>query len=180
MTASSHRALLGWRPLLLAVVGATAFALAAQLRVPMHPVPMTLQTAAICAFALLVRWPAALLATVGYLLAAWAGLPVLSGGASFAATGLFDAKTAGYVIGFVPAALLLAVAAPRSVTGAFAGAMLAHAVVLLVGWAWLAGQAGVAAAWQHGVEPFLVAAVAKSALAAPVVLLRRDAGARPR
>jgi biotin transport system substrate-specific component len=159
---------------------ACGFAVAAQLRVPMHPVPMTLQTAAVFAAALLLGWRLAAGAVAVYLIAAIAGLPVLSGGGSFAEQGLFGSKTAGYVLGFAPAVWCFERLRPVTWGRAFVAASLAHGVVLALGWSWLATHIGALPAWWHGVVPFALGALAKSALVASLVRLRRaDRAAQP-
>lgn len=161
-----------------ALVGVALVAVAAQISVPMQPVPMTLQTFAMFAVAMLGGARLGLLVALGYFVAAWLGAPVLSGGASFAADGLLDSKTAGYVVAFVPACWLLGGLVdllPRSTFALqFGAALLAHALVLLLGAAWLAGHVGVARAFDSGVLPFLLGALAKSfAVALLVAAVRR-------
>ena len=43
--------------------------------------------------------------------------------------------------------------------------ILAHAVILLMGWAWLAISIGPGPAWVNGVAPFVLGALGKSGLA---------------
>ncbi|MFK7738718.1 MAG: biotin transporter BioY [Planctomycetota bacterium] len=167
-----------------AVVGAVTIAFAAQVALPIGAVPITLQTLALFVVAMLGGARIGLLAALLYLLAAWLGVPVLSGWRSLQPDGILGAKTAGFVVGFVPAAWWLArVAGPalrrptllHTLLHRTLMALAAHAVVLAVGGAWLAFYIGVGAAWQHGVQPFLLPAVAKSALAALFVSLARGA-----
>ena len=54
---------------------------------------------------------------------------------------------------------------------AFAAMMIGHAICLGVGAAWLATQIGFSAALIHGVAPFLVGSVLKSALGAAALKL---------
>ena len=155
----------------LAVVG---FALSAQVDLPMRPVPFTMQTAVVFSFAMAVRPRLAVCATAAYFLAAVVGLPVLSGWSSFAESGLLEAKTAGYVLAFVPAAYGLACAARspgvyRFVPATFA-AIVAHSGVLAVGAAWLSVHIGVGPAWTYGVRPFLVAGFLKSLMVGAFVV----------
>ena len=173
------RAVVRVRAFGVAVLAACLFALAAQVRVPMHPVPMTLQTAAVFSVALLTSPRCSWIATLLYLAGAWLGLPILSGGSSFAETGLLDAKTAGYVVGFVPAAVGISWLRPRGLLAAAAAALGGHMIVLAIGGAWLAAHIGIESAWTHGVAPFAWGALAKSLAVAPLVLLRSPAPRTP-
>lgn len=82
----------------LLVLSAFAFLLLFQAKVPLHPVPITLQTLGLSLMAL--WWPRreALYATLSYLAAASVGLPVLSGWESNALW-LLTPK-AGFLLGF--------------------------------------------------------------------------------
>ncbi|MBL9076000.1 MAG: biotin transporter BioY [Planctomycetes bacterium] len=168
---------------LLALGTAAAIAAVAQVAIPTTPVPTTLQTAVLFFAAAALGPTVGGLAAACYLLAAALGLPVLADGAHFAATGLWQAKTAGYVLAFVPAAILLGRCTQRRphLGGAplFAAVLVAHVAVLVVGWAWLGRQIGWAAAWQHGVTPFWLGAAAKSALVAGLLAGLRRLRHRP-
>jgi biotin transport system substrate-specific component len=117
------------------------------------------------------------------------GVPVFADGAG--GPGHLFGPTLGYLAGFVVGAALMGwwVRRPsagegwrRVVLTAFAGAVLAHGVVLLLGWLRLGALVGPAEAFAGGVRPFLVGAVAKSAAAAliwPVIRSRTEPVARP-
>src|SRR5690606_20157810 len=81
--------------------------------------------------------------------------------------------TGGYLIGFVAMAAIVGWAADRGWSRkpfAMFGAMLtAEAVMLAMGFAWLAVVIGGGAAWQLGVVPFLVPDLIKVALAAALI-----------
>lgn len=168
----------------LAVVGSLVVAAAAQITVPMWPVPMTLQTLAVLAVggAYGARLGAATLGL--YALEGAVGLPFFAG----AKSGLFDAKldyllpasSMGYVLGFIMAAYLVG----KLVESGWANtllksvvATLAGAVVLYVpGLIWLAiwasttgvvpeGQTAVQAALAWGLLPFLLGDTVKAIIA---------------
>jgi biotin transport system substrate-specific component len=187
------------RNLVLAVVGSLVVAAAAQITVPMWPVPMTLQTLAVLAIggAYGARLGAATLGL--YALEGAVGLPFFAG----AKSGLFDAKldyylpagSMGYVVGFILAAYLVG----KLVESGWANSLfksvlatLAGAVVLYVpGLIWLAiwasttgvvpgGQSAVQAAVAWGLTPFIFgdaikAIIAGLAVPAAGLLFRRKA-----
>jgi len=154
----------------LALGGALLIALAAQVSVPMFPVPMTLQTLAVLLVGLTLgaRLGAATVAT--YLGYGAMGLPVFSGGMSAAA---LMGPTAGFLFGFVAMAWLAGLAAERGIARGFAGtlmaALLVSAALYLPGLAWLATFTGMEKAVALGALPFLVGDVVKAAIAALVV-----------
>ena len=163
-----------WR-LAWALVGALAIALGAQISVPMVPVPTTLQTLALVVCALLGGPRVGGGAALVYLALAVAGLPVLADGASHAGLGFLEVKSAGYVVGFVPAAIVagrLAQARGGFRSWLVAG-LAAHGVVFLIGVPVLASWVGWAVALEHGLVPFLPGALAKSALGACAWYWRR-------
>jgi biotin transport system substrate-specific component len=151
---------------------AAAIAVGAQITVPMTPVPMTMQTFAVLLAGAAFGPARATAATLLYLAAAAAGLPLLSDGAS----GLtpFAGPTAGYLLAFPLAAALVGLSARRGgldrpVT-AFSILLGAHVLILSLGAGWLAFRIGPEAALRAGFVPFLIGAAVKSAL---VLLARR-------
>lgn len=157
----------------LMVLGGSAFiAIAAQVTVPMLPVPMTLQTLAILMVGLSfgARMGAATL--IAYLAQGAAGLPVFAAG-GFGPASLVG-PTAGFLFGFVAMAYLAGLVADRGVRGPVqvAAAMLAISALLYVpGLAWPALTMGVPAdALVSGwMAPFLVGDAIKAVLAALIV-----------
>lgn len=146
------------------VGGAAAMALGAQISVPMVPVPTTLQTLALFTVAQAAGpWRAAGAALL-YLLLVLLDLPVLADAQRHGGWAFFELRTAGYVLGFVPAAALGALGRGRFLTGALA-ALAGHLLVLALGAAVLAWHIGLEPALTHGVAPFWLAALVKSALA---------------
>ncbi len=160
-----------------ATVGAALIGGAAQvaLPVPLSPVPVTLQSLAVLlvGVALGARWGAA--SVVLYLAAGAAGLPLFAEGGAGSAH--LAGKTAGYLWAFVPAAALSGRVRTRAggVLAAFAWMLVAHALILALGFGWLATSIGAGPAWTHGVEPFLVGAVVKSAAGAALWIAGRRA-----
>lgn len=161
----SRRQTLATLGLTLAFAG--LMALSSRLDIPMHPVPMTMQSwAVLLAGAVLgARWGVA--AVLVYLAAAAAiGLPVLSDGAGGLSP--FVGPTAGYLVAFPIAAGLTGAAASRGLLdrpiAGLAVLFVAHLVLLGLGAAWLARSMGPEAALAVGFTPFLIGAGVKSAL----------------
>lgn len=167
----------------LMVAGGSLFvALAAQVQVPMFPVPMTLQTLAILIVGLTYGARLGALTLVAYLAEGAMGLPVFAGGGNGAA---FAGPTAGFLVGFVGMAWLAGLAADRGVRGLVPTALVAMAVSAALyvpgaAWAMLAdtllgfdatkwGADGLGMIWQYYMAPFLLGDMVKSVIAALVV-----------
>jgi biotin transport system substrate-specific component len=169
------------RPLL-AVAFAALMALGAQVDVPMHPVPMTMQSFAVLLAGALLGPGWGVAAVLIYLAAAAIGLPVLSEGAS--GTGPFTGVTAGYIFAFPVVAGLAGLAARRGLLDGWSigTAVLIglHGLLLALGGAWLATMIGPAGAWTNGVQPFLIGAVVKSVLVLAALKAWRRLTPQPR
>ncbi|MEM7479674.1 MAG: biotin transporter BioY [Acidobacteriota bacterium] len=157
------------RRLLFLVLGVVLIALAAQVTVPMVPVPMTLQTWAVLVVGAVGGWRMALAVLAMYCLVAALGAPVLADGAS--GVDRLVGPTAGYIVGFFLAGAGVGLARVRRWAGRRLGrwtlaAAGGHLLILATGFAWLGGKIGWMPALEDGVEPFLLGAVAKSLLAA--------------
>ncbi len=168
----------------LAIAGSLLVAAAAQISVPMWPVPMTLQTLAVLGLgaAYGARLGAASLAL--YALEGLIGLPFFAGGKS----GIFDdkldyllpASSMGYVVGFILAAWLVGRLVESGWANSFVKAVLATvagAIVLYVpGLIWLAiwasktmgldASTAISSALAWGLFPFLVGDAIKAVIAA--------------
>lgn len=170
----------------LALLGAALIAAGAQVRwtpalalLGRAPAPFTLQTLAVLGMAG-VYGRSAVAAAVLYLLAVLCGLPLLAGGVAAPGGAFLALRSAGYVIGFVPAALLVAQGLGGRAVG-FAQALgwqaLGHLVVLLCGVGWLWHQGAPAALAAQGA--LLPGALLKSLLGAGLCwAARRSALAR--
>lgn len=164
---------------ILAFVGLIALGARVDVAVPGSPVPQSLQTLAVLAAGLALgpRW--GLAAGLIYLAAGAAGVPVFAGGAS--GVSVLTGPTAGYLVGFPLAALLVGAgsqARPRSPVGrpmvvALSLGLAGHLLILTLGWAGLSLRMGAADALSAGVTPFLWGMAVKSvalALIAPLLL----------
>lgn len=167
----------------LMVVGGSLFiAIAAQISVPMLPVPMTLQTLAILLVGLTFGARMGVLTLLAYLGEGAMGLPVFANGGNGAA---FFGPTAGFLVGFVMMAAIVGYAADQGVkglVGTAAVALLASALLYIPGVAWamaLAEVAGIDTAkwgadsigmiWQYYMAPFLIGDTVKAVIAALIV-----------
>ena len=155
------------------VVGGTLLtALLAQVVVPVpgSPVPITGQTLAVVVVAASLG-PRRALASMGlYLLLGLVGLPFYSEGGH--GLTVVAGATGGYLIGFLPAAWLVGLAARRGADRRWWSAvplfLAGQAVVFAVGVPWLAAATGMdaPAALAAGLYPFLLGGAVKAVLAA--------------
>jgi biotin transport system substrate-specific component len=112
-----------------------------------------------------------------YLIEGAAGLPVFAGPVGGLA--YMAGPTGGFLAGFVVAAFAMGWLCERgwdgSATRLFAAMMLGHAMILALGWAWLAFglHLGMSKAWLVGVLPFIAGSVVKSALGAVLMPVTR-------
>ena len=172
---------LGWKAAM--VLGGSLFiAVAAQISVPMYPVPITLQTLAILIVGLTFGSRLGAATLLAYLAEGAMGLPVFAKGMSTAA--LFG-PTAGFLVGFVMMAWLAGLAAERGfargvVSTAIVG-IVVSALLYIPGVAWpmaVAGAFGIEGGWvgssaetiwTYWVSPFLLGDAIKAVIAALVV-----------
>ena len=153
-----------------ALVMSAVIALGAQLevRLAFSPVPITGQTFGVLLAGILLgsRWGAAAVAL--YLTEGLLGLPVFAGGA--AGPGVLAGPTAGYLVGFLPAAWLAGKLAERgwdrSPLTAAAAMLLGSAAIFACGLLNLARFLPSSALLSAGLLPFLPGDLAKAALAA--------------
>jgi biotin transport system substrate-specific component len=163
------------RDAVLVAVGVLFTAVLAQVAVPVPgtPVPITGQTLAVVLTAAALGPVRGVSVQVLYMLAALVGLPFYS-----EASGGFDVvfgATGGYVVGFIPAAYLIGLAAQhgadrkpwKSLPLFIAG----QAVIFAVGVPWLALSLDLTAtqALEGGFYPFILGGVVKAAVASAVL-----------
>lgn len=158
-----------------ALLGSALLIASAKAQIPFWPVPMTLQTLVVVLLGVVMGPRLGLATVVLYLLEGAAGLPVFAGtperGIGLA---YMMGPTGGYLAGFLVAAVLVGWLAERgwrrSILRLAAAAAIGHIVMLALGVAWLAASVGWLRAWQLGIEPFLLATLIKTALAAAAIL----------
>ncbi len=153
------------------LLGSVLIAAAAQVEVPMLPVPMTMQTFAVLAIGLLYGGRLGAATVVAYLAWGAMGLPVFAGGANLAVL-IAKPFTAGYLVGFVAAAFVAGAIAERGagVLRSVAGVLAGTVAIYAFGLAWLGTMMGgdFATAVAVGAVPFLVGDAVKAALAVAV------------
>ena len=163
------------KQILLVVAGIAALALAAKIRVPMWPVPITLQTFAVLTIGAAYGLRLGLITLLGYVALGAAGVAVFAGdSAGFA---YMAGPTGGYLAGFAAAAALMGALARRGLDRTMlgmAGMMLAGtATIYLFGLTWMswlfAADKGMAWVMQYGMVNFLVGDALKLVMAALVV-----------
>lgn len=168
------------------LAGVGILAASAWLSVPFYPVPLTMQTLAVLLIGGALGPALGLSSVLGYLALGAMGAPVFHGGLGGAI--VLAGPTGGYLFGFIPAVVVMGVAARlagRRVPGAgsataarrllvlAAGAVLASAVVYVVGLPWLAAFTGLGfqKALSVGLFPFVLGDLLKAAVAVGAVYL---------
>lgn len=152
--------------------GASIMVLSAQLQVPLEPVPLTLQTLAVMVLSAALGARQGALSQALYLAMGAGGLPVF---ASFkAGPAVLMGPTGGYLLAFIPAALLIGFLAERgwdrSVIKAAAMMVLGSLVIWTMGSLQLSlFVGGFDKALMAGVLPFLPGDAIKIALASGVL-----------
>jgi biotin transport system substrate-specific component len=153
--------------------GAVLTALAAQIQIPMFPVPMTLQTFAVLLVAATLGAGRASISMATYLAMGAAGLPVFASAKTLSGV----LPTAGYLVGFVAAAAVIGALANRGWTKnplklAFSFA-LGSVVIYALGVSGLMIALGLTLdqALAGGVYPFLIGDLVKAIAAAALVPL---------
>jgi biotin transport system substrate-specific component len=163
------------RAALLVALGVLAISIAAKIRVPMWPVPVTMQTFAVLTVGAVVGARLAGLTLLAYLALGLAGVAVFTG--ESAGLAYMAGPTAGYLLGFLAGAVLVGFLAERgwsrSVPGMLGALVLGNVVIYAFGVPWMAwlfaAERGWDFVWQWGMTNFLVGDALKLALAALVV-----------
>lgn len=161
------------RALMLTLAGASLIAIAAQIRIPLYPVPVTLQSLAIFLIASALGLRLGVAAVSLYLVAGIVGAPVFS--AAAAGFSAFAGPTGGYLVGFILAAIYLGIAADKNILARtntrIAALIYATAIIFVPGIIWLnlLTHSSIETSLQLGLFPFLPGAVVK--IAAATVLI---------
>jgi len=156
--------------------GAVLTAVAAQIAIPMWPVPITGQTFAVLLVGAVLGASRAAVSMIAYFSMGAIGLPVFTG----AVAGVSFGTTFGYQVGFIAAAAVVGWLAQlnwqRKVSGVLASFLIGNGVIYLFGLPWLAfalanlGMASnVTSVLAAGLIPFLLGDAIKMALAAAVL-----------
>ena len=166
--------------LFLTLAGIALITASAKIQVPFWPVPMTLQTLAIMTIFAGFGMRLGVATILGYLGAGLSGLPVFAG--PLAGPAYFAGPTAGFLAGFVIAAVIVGYAADKGLGKSplkmFGAMVVADIAIFALGFAWLgfmfvepkAGTTlGAATAFKYGVQPYIIADLVKMALASGIV-----------
>jgi biotin transport system substrate-specific component len=157
------RLALATRAALTIIAGTALMTLAAKVQIPFWPVPMTLHTMAVMAFAVAFGPRLAVSIFLAYLAAGAVGLPVFSGSPE-RGIGLtyMVGPTGGYLLGYLIASWLVGVLATGKSMLGRAGAMLAGMVpIYAIGMAWLAVYVPAGQLLAVGFLPFLLGDLVK-------------------
>ena len=158
--------------------GAVLTALAAQIAIPMWPVPITGQTFAVLLVGAVLGASRGALSMITYFSLGAAGLPVFTG----AVSGITFGTTFGYLVGFIAAAAVVGAMAQRNwhrkASGVLASFVIGNAVIYLFGLPWLAFALAnldmannISSVLAAGLLPFLVGDAIKMTLAATALPL---------
>ena len=158
--------------------GAALTAVAAQIAIPMWPVPITGQTFAVLLVGAVLGASRGALSMITYFSLGAAGLPVFTG----AVAGITFGTTFGYLVGFIAAAAVVGWFSQlnwhRRISGVIASYTIGNAVIYLFGLPWLALALSnlnlaseISAVFMAGLVPFLVGDAIKIALAAAALPL---------
>ncbi|WP_212525813.1 biotin transporter BioY [Actibacterium sp. MT2.3-13A] len=159
----------------LVVLGVAVLAIAAKIKVPMWPVPVTMGTFAVLTIGAAYGPRLGLATILGYMAVGALGFDVFAGSsAEKAGLEYMMGGTGGYLLGYVLATLALGLAArrgmDRSVLGMGAAMLVGNALIYVPGLLWLGQLYG----WdkpilEWGLTPFLVGDALKLVLAALIV-----------
>ncbi|MDQ0395899.1 biotin transporter BioY [Labrys monachus] len=174
------RSRLSTRTVVTVLAGAALMTLAAKVQIPFWPVPMTLHTMAVMAFAVAFGPRIAVSIFLAYLAAGAAGLPVFSGSPERGiGIAYMVGPTGGYLLGYLVASWLVGMLAAGKGAMGRSVAMLAGMLPIYgFGAAWLAVYVPVDRLLAAGVLPFLlgdlvkIGAVAAVGMAMPASFVR--------
>lgn len=157
-------------PLAMTAVMAAVMCVLAPMAIPIGPVPISLTNLAIYIALYLLGWKRGTASYLVYMLIGMAGMPVFSGYAG--GLGKLAGPTGGYIIGFIPMALIAGVVIEKSRSRAvqLAGMVAGTAVCYAFGTVWFCIQGGyaAAAALSMCVFPFIPGDLVKMAVAMAV------------
>ena len=166
--------------IVLVAAGAALVSLAAQLAVPLWPVPITGQTLAVLLVGASLGAVRGAISLTLYAVLGIVGLPVFSDGES--GFGIIAGSTGGYIIGFILSAALVGWLAQRQwerkILGGLAAFLAGTVATFAIGLPWLAvwlGNAGypndLNSVLQAGFYPFIIGGLVKAVVGAGLIRL---------
>lgn len=160
------------KQIILVIAGIAALAVAAKIKIPMIPVPMTMGTFAVLSIGAAYGMRLGLVTIIGYMLIGALGFDVFAGSSAetFGITYMMGG-TGGYLVGYVLAVSALGYAArqgwDRSIGKMALAMVLGNVLIYVPGLVWLAVLYGTdAPIFTWGLTPFLLGDLVKLALAA--------------
>jgi biotin transport system substrate-specific component len=170
------------RDVVLCLAGAALLVVSAKINLPLRPMPMTLMTLAIICLGTAYGVWLSTLSILAYLVCGLCGLPVFAHTPLVAAgPAYFLGPSGGFLIGLVPAAMIMGFAAENGLDRKFEDslpcALLANAVIIVFALAWLAFVArsgvaghglGLGTAWSKGIAPIFLSTAIQATLAAAI------------
>jgi biotin transport system substrate-specific component len=143
---------------ILVTTGSIVLAAASQLSIPLQPVPITLQGVAVIFIGMVYGWRLSGLTVALYLLEGVLGLPVF---ANFSCgLPILLGPTGGYLLGFIPAAIvsgwLMEQGWAKNFFGSLLAAVIGSIIIFTSGVIVLSNYFGIANAYLFGVKPFLL------------------------
>ena len=160
------------KQIILVIAGIAALAVAAKIKIPMIPVPMTMGTFAVLSIGAAYGMRLGLVTIIGYMLIGALGFDVFAGSSAetFGITYMMGG-TGGYLVGYVLAVLALGYAArqgwDRSIGKMALAMVLGNVLIYVPGLVWLTVLYGTdAPIFTWGLTPFLLGDLVKLALAA--------------
>ena len=151
------------KQILLIISGICILAIASQISIPFRPVPLTIQSTTVVLLAMAFGARTGAYIVIGYFMAGIAGLPIF---ADFTfGLSKFYGPTGGYLLGFLPAALLSGYLAEKgwanNIVTSFLAACLGTIVIFSCGLAMLSLLFGWENAVHFGIAPFIFSEVIK-------------------
>lgn len=159
------------RDLMLVLAGSWLIALTAQISFTIGPVPVTGQTFGVLLVGALLGSRRGAVTLLAYLAQGFAGLPIFAGG--MATTAVLAGPTAGYLLGFVPAAFVVGWLCERGwdrrVETAVIAMLFGNLIIYAFGLPLLSRLVGWDQVLQLGLVPFIPGDILKIILAAIVM-----------
>ena len=163
----SEQPMAAFRAVLMVAFGVILLAVSAQFKLPIPPVPFTLQTLVVLVIGAAYGWRLGATTVIAYLAVGYMGFGVFANGASGGA--YMMSYTGGYLVGFVVAAGVVGWLAEqgwdKSVIWTAVSMVIGSLIIYAFGVAWLASIIGLQAAFWGGMVKFLITDAIKIAIA---------------